>query len=240
MQCCCGFQALEPMTRHAPPKIPWLPDAHYAAVKRAFDVIAAAIILVVMAPLLGGAALAIRIVMGAPVLFRQDRIGHKERTFTLLKFRTMRAAFGLDGKPLPDVQRLGRLGAFLRRMSIDELPQLINVVRGEMSLVGPRPLFVRYLRYYTDRERLRHSVRPGITGLAQVSGRNHLLWDERLELDVRYVESVSLMTDLKILTRTAQLLLSRGDVIVVPGLVQGPLDQYRTPRHLGDAGRVGE
>jgi len=164
---------------------------------------------------------------GRPVLFRQQRIGRDERPFVLLKFRTMRSAEAADGQPLPDVERLTRLGAFLRRTSLDELPQLINVLRGDMSLIGPRPLFVRYLPYYTLRERQRHQVRPGITGLAQVSGRNHLLWDERLELDVKYVENRSLRLDLSILWRTFGRLFSRGDVIVVPGLVQGPLDQVR-------------
>lgn len=173
-------------------------------------------------------AAGVALTTGRPVLFRQLRVGRGERTFTLLKFRTMTVAEGPDGQPLPDVERVTPFGAFLRRTSLDELPQLINVLRGDMSLVGPRPLFVRYLPYYTERERQRHSIRPGITGLAQISGRNQLLWDERLELDVKYVENRSFCLDLLILIRTAARLWSRGDVIVIPGLVQRPLDQVRS------------
>lgn len=195
--------------------------------KRGTDVVGATIVLVLGAIPLALAAAAVRLRMGSPVLFRQSRIGREERVFTLWKLRTMRDASGPDGRPLPDVERLGRLGAFLRRTSIDELPQLINVLRGDMSLVGPRPLFTRYLPYYTERERRRHEVRPGITGLAQVSGRNHLLWDDRLELDVQYVEKCSLRLDIQILIRTVAKLLKGSDVMVIPGLHQPPLDVVR-------------
>ena len=151
-----------------------------------------------------------------------------ERPFTLVKFRTMRDAWDINGNLLPDQERVTPFGTFLRKTSLDELPPLWNVVRGEMSLIGPRPLFVRYLPYYTERERIRHNVRPGITGLAQVMGRNTLLWDDRLELDVQYVERQSLALDFWILVRTIIKVFKRENVFVVPGLQQPPLDIARS------------
>lgn len=195
--------------------------------KRVLDIFLASLALVMFLPVMGFTALLIVLTMGTPVLFRQERLGYRERLFTLVKFRTMREAVAKDGQPLPDSERLTAVGAFLRRTSLDELPQLWNVIRGDMSLVGPRPLFPRYLPYYTERERLRHTVRPGITGLAQVRGRNNLSWDERLELDVQYVEQKSLLLDLKILVETVKKTLARQDVVVVPGEVLGPLDVHR-------------
>jgi len=141
----------------------------------------------------------------------------------------MRDTMGADGQLLPDIERLSRAGTFLRKTSLDELPQLWNVLRGDMSLVGPRPLFMSYLPCYTERERKRHLVRPGITGLAQVRGRNVLPWDERLELDVQYVERMNFLLDLRILVKTAVKVLLRRDIIEAPGTVQGPLTAYRTP-----------
>lgn len=165
-------------------------------VKRCIDVGVAAGVTIVMAFPMVLVAFAIRLTMGSPVLFRQIRPGLDAQPFTLIKFRTMR-----DG-PGDDAERITRLGRFLRSTSLDELPELWNVLRGEMSLVGPRPLLMEYLDKYTERQALRHSVRPGITGLAQVSGRNLVDWEDRLELDVQYVEQWSLWLDLKILART--------------------------------------
>ncbi len=173
------------------------------AIKRAMDVILSATGLVVLAPVMLAVAIAVGLAMGRPVLFRQVRPGRGGRPFVLYKFRTMRDAHGPGGEPLPDADRLTSLGAFLRRSSLDELPQLWNVLKGDMSLVGPRPLLLEYLPHYDDRQRTRHDVRPGITGLAQVHGRNELPWDLRLELDARYVERVSIRHDLAILVRTA-------------------------------------
>lgn len=195
--------------------------------KRFFDVLVASLALVLFLPLMAVVALLVLITMGRPILFKQERLGYRERTFTLVKFRTMRNARGKNGQPLPDSERLTPLGGFLRRTSLDELPQLWNVLRGDMSLVGPRPLYTHYLPYYSERERLRHTVRPGITGLAQVKGRNSLSWDERLELDVQYVERQSFWLDLNILVQTVLKVLRRDGVIVVPGAVQGPLDVCR-------------
>lgn len=165
-------------------------------VKRCIDVGVAAGVTIVMAFPMVLVAFAIRLTMGSPVLFCQIRPGLDGEPFTLIKFRTMR-----DG-PGDDAERITRLGRFLRSTSLDELPELWNVLRGEMSLVGPRPLLMEYLDKYTERQALRHSVRPGITGLAQVSGRNLVDWEDRLELDVQYVEQWSLWLDLKILART--------------------------------------
>jgi lipopolysaccharide/colanic/teichoic acid biosynthesis glycosyltransferase len=208
------------------------PRRLYPAAKRAADAAAAGLALVALAPVLGAVALAVRASMGAPVLFRQRRLGWRERPFEIVKFRTMRDAHDADGSPLPDADRLTRTGAFLRRTSLDELPQLWNVLRGEMSLVGPRPLYVHYLPFYTDRERRRHSVRPGITGLAQVTGRNTLPWDERLALDVEYVERTSPALDLGILFRTVRKVFGGQDVVTVPGSALRPLPHYRPERAL--------
>lgn len=195
--------------------------------KRIFDLVVTILALIVLSPLLAIVACLVRIQLGTPVLFRQARPGWREKPFILFKFRTMTEMKDDDGKPLPDAQRLTRLGAFLRKTSIDELPELINVLRGNMSLVGPRPLFMGYLPYYTNRERLRHAVRPGITGLSQISGRNYLQWDERLEMDVKYVENISFPQDVKIIFRTFFQVLKAKDVAVLPGTVSTYLWEYR-------------
>ncbi len=174
--------------------------------KRLVDVLGAAVLLVATAPLLLLAVLAVRCTMGAPVLFRQARVGRDARVFTLLKLRTMRTGGG------DDAARLTTLGRVLRATSVDELPQLWNVLRGDMSLVGPRPLLPEYLGRYSAEQARRHEVRPGITGLAQVSGRNALPWAERLALDVRYVDERSLALDAAILVRTLGCLLARRGI----------------------------
>jgi len=157
-------------------------------------------------------ALLIRWKMGPPALFRQQRPGRNGEPFILLKFRTMRDANGADGQPLPDAERLTPLGEFVRRSSLDELPQLLNVLRGDMSLVGPRPLLMEYLPLYSARQARRHEVRPGITGWAQVNGRNALGWPQRVELDVWYVENRSFLLDLKILMLTVGRVVSRSGI----------------------------
>jgi sugar transferase EpsL len=180
--------------------------------KRALDLSLALIGIIALLPVLVATTLAVRIFLGSPVLFRQRRPGLGGKPFTLLKFRTMRDAVGPDGAPLPDADRLTRLGAFLRSTSLDELPGLWNVVRGEMSLVGPRPLLMEYLELYTPEQARRHEVRPGLTGWAQVNGRNALSWDERLAKDVWYVDNRSLGLDLRILLRTVGTVLSRAGI----------------------------
>jgi lipopolysaccharide/colanic/teichoic acid biosynthesis glycosyltransferase len=171
-------------------------------VKRLIDVIAASVGLLLLSPLLGLIAAAVVLCLGGPVLFRQQRSGYLTRPFTLLKFRTMREAVGPDGRLLPDAERLSRLGRFLRRTSLDELPQLWNVLCGDMSLVGPRPLLMEYLPYYSPEQQRRHQVRPGVTGWAQVHGRNLLEWEEQFRYDVWYVDHSSVWLDLRILALT--------------------------------------
>ncbi|MBV8950075.1 MAG: sugar transferase [Actinobacteria bacterium] len=180
--------------------------------KRVFDRVAGAVLLAVAAPLLGLVALVVRVCLGRPVLFRQARPGLGGRPFTLLKFRTMTEAHDGDGVLLPDAERLTRLGRLLRASSLDELPELINVVRGEMSLVGPRPLLMEYLDRYTTQQMRRHDVLPGITGWTQVSGRNALTWDEKFALDLWYVDNWSFGLDLRILAKTLSSLLSRRGI----------------------------
>lgn len=180
--------------------------------KRLIDVVASALGLIVLAPLLAVIALAVRCSLGSPVLFRQIRPGLGGRPFTLYKFRTMRDATDPAGNPLPDAERLTRFGRFLRSTSLDELPELWNVLKGDMSLVGPRPLLMEYLPLYTPEQARRHEVKPGITGWAQVNGRNALSWDAKFALDVWYVDNWSLALDLKILALTVKKVLLREGI----------------------------
>jgi sugar transferase EpsL len=181
-------------------------------VKRLFDVAVAGAALVTTAPLLAGVAALVRLRMGSPVLFRQVRPGLHGRPFTISKFRTMRDARDERGRPLPDEARITRLGQFLRETSLDELPELINVLGGSMSLVGPRPLLVEYLDRYTPAQARRHLVKPGITGWAQIHGRNALTWEEKFALDCWYVDHQSLGLDLYILLRTVVAVLRREGI----------------------------
>lgn len=180
------------------------------AVKRGLDLAAASLGLMLTAPLQLVVAGLVRRDVGSPVLFRQERPGRDGRLFTLYKFRTMRAP--LPGAPQGDEDRLTRFGALLRSSSLDELPSLWNVLRGDLSLVGPRPLLVSYLERYDDVQRRRHEVRPGLTGLAQVAGRNQVDWTERLALDVRYVDERSLGLDARILLRSVAMVLRRQGI----------------------------
>jgi lipopolysaccharide/colanic/teichoic acid biosynthesis glycosyltransferase len=170
--------------------------------KRAFDIVVGATALIVLLPVAGLVALLVRVGLGAPVIFRHRRPGLAGLPFDMYKFRTMREARDANGRLLPDKERLTPLGRFLRATSLDELPELVNVLKGDMSLVGPRPLLLHYLPYFTAREALRHAVKPGISGWAQVHGRNLLPWDDRLALDVWYVEHWSLALDVRILAAT--------------------------------------
>jgi lipopolysaccharide/colanic/teichoic acid biosynthesis glycosyltransferase len=171
-------------------------------VKRLADVLVAATAIVALSPVLIVLSVAVRIRMGSPVLFRQQRPGKDAQPFTMVKFRTMLDAIDADGTPLPDEHRLTRLGKLLRRTSLDELPELLNVLAGHMSIVGPRPLLMRYLPRYTPDQARRHEARPGITGWAQVNGRNALTWEEKFRHDVWYVDHWSLWLDVRILLKT--------------------------------------
>ncbi len=176
------------------------------------DLSASAVGLIVLAPLFAGVALAVRTNLGSPVLFRQIRPGKGGVPFKMVKFRTMTDARDASGALLPDAERLPPFGQWLRATSLDELPELWNVLRGEMSLVGPRPLLMRYLDRYTPEQAHRHDVRPGITGLAQVTGRNAISWDDKFALDVRYVETASLALDVRILWQTVSRVLRRDGI----------------------------
>jgi len=180
--------------------------------KRAVDGLVAAVALVTLAPLGALLALVIRIALGSPVFFRQRRPGLHGVPFDIVKFRTMTDRRDAAGRPLPDAERLTPLGRFLRSTSLDELPELWNVLKGEMSLVGPRPLLTAYLERYTPAQARRHLVRPGITGLAQVSGRNAVSWERKFALDLEYVERCSLILDAKILFLTIWQVVTRQDV----------------------------
>ena len=193
------------------------------AVRRLVDLLVSVVGLVLLSPLLLALALTIRVRMGAPVLFRQQRLGRSARPFTLLKFRSMHAPAPGREAPEYDQQRLGRLGRLLRATSLDELPSLINLLRGEITLVGPRPLPVHYLPRFTDEQRRRLEVKPGITGLAQVAGRNGVDWPHRLALDVQYVRTRSLRLDLSLLLRTVPLVLRRTGVDHAEGVTMKEL-----------------
>ncbi|MGH8824408.1 MAG: sugar transferase [Jiangellaceae bacterium] len=183
-----------------------------AGLHRALDLVVAGVALVVFSPLVAVAAVAVYSRMGSPVLFRHERAGRHCVPFVLMKFRTMRPPGSSDGGPDGDHRRLTRVGRFLRATSIDELPSLVNVLKGEMSLVGPRPLPLRYLDRYSHREARRHEVRPGITGWAQVNGRNNLGWERRLQLDVWYVDHRSLALDARIIAKTLRTVVSHQGI----------------------------
>jgi len=191
------------------------------------DILGALLGLTLLSPLFALIWVLIRFRMGSPVLFRQIRPGKNEVPFEMLKFRTMRDVNGQDGNPLPDAQRLTRLGKILRSTSLDELPELWNVLKGQMSLVGPRPLLMEYLPLYSEQQNRRHSVRPGITGWAQINGRNAISWEEKFQLDVWYVDNISIFLDLKIL------ILTMRKVILRDGIT--PHNSDKIPRFAGSS-----
>lgn len=180
--------------------------------KRAVDVVAGTGALVVLSPVIAAVGVLVRVKLGSPVLFRQRRPGLGGEVFELYKFRTMTDERDESGELLPDSKRLTAFGKMLRETSLDELPELVNIVRGDMSLVGPRPLLVEYLPLYDERQARRHEVRPGLTGLAQVRGRNLLSWEDKFEADVEYVENVSLALDASIVLRTVLQVLRRDGI----------------------------
>ncbi len=196
-------------------------------VKRGLDILISGIALLILSPVILVLAVLVRRKLGSPVIFHQERPGYHEKIFTLCKFRTMTDARDETGELLPDSVRLTKFGSLLRKTSLDELPELWNIFKGDMSLIGPRPLLVSYLPWYTEREKLRHTVRPGLTGLAQVSGRNYIEWDKRLEKDVEYVEHLSFAMDMKIFFETIQVLFAEEDVAVDTDVVEGNLAEIR-------------
>ena len=171
-------------------------------IKRILDFILSLIALIVLSPVLLVVAILVRIKLGSPIIFKQQRPGKDERIFTLYKFRTKTDKKDENGNLLPDSERLTKFGKVLRSTSLDELPELVNILKGDMSIVGPRPLLVKYLPYYTEEERHRHDVRPGLTGLAQVSGRNTISWKEKFDKDIEYVNNISFFNDCSVIIKT--------------------------------------
>lgn len=196
--------------------------------KRSIDFFAAFFGMLLLSPIFITVTIALFIANKGKPFFFQERPGLNEKIFKIIKFKSMNDKMDAGGKLLPDAARLTAVGAFVRKTSLDEIPQLINVLKGDMSLIGPRPLLVRYLQYYTDREKLRHTVRPGITGFAQVNGRNTVNWDERLEMDVQYVENLTFAFDLKIFWMTVKNVINRKDIVIIPGEMYTTLDKHRS------------
>ncbi len=181
--------------------------------KRLFDFIAALLGIIMLSPIYLVLIVMVRVKLGSPVFFKQERPGKNEKIFKLCKFRTMTDAKDEKGQLLPDAVRLTKFGKLLRTTSLDELPELINILKGDMSFIGPRPLLVSYLPYYSEKEKLRHTVRPGLTGLAQVSGRNFIDWDARIAKDVEYVEHLTMGMDIKVIWKTVQTVLGHSDEV---------------------------
>lgn len=196
-------------------------------VKRFLDFMLSLIGIIVLSPILLILWILVRVKLGSPVLFHQERPGRHEKIFKLYKFRSMTDERDAQGNLLPDEVRLTKFGKVLRSTSLDELPELFNILKGDMSLIGPRPLLVRYLPYYTDEERHRHDVRPGLTGLAQVNGRNALGWEDRFRYDLYYVEHLSFLMDLKIIGMTAGKVLKRSGTLSGADQTVADFDVYR-------------
>ncbi len=204
-------------------------------IKRLLDILISLAALILLSPVLLVVAVLVRIKLGAPIIFHQDRPGYHEKIFRLRKFRTMTDARAADGALLPDAVRLTKFGKILRATSLDELPELWNILKGDMSLIGPRPLLVSYLPYYTEEERLRHTVRPGLTGLAQVRGRNLLDWDTRFATDVEYVRNLTFMLDVKIFFLTIKKVFVHEDIVVDTNQAEGNFAEIRKAKQKAEA-----
>ncbi|MEK4530980.1 sugar transferase [Solibacillus sp. FSL K6-1554] len=196
-------------------------------IKRPMDFTLALVALILLSPVFLIVSLLVRINLGTPVIFKQKRPGKDEQIFTIYKFRTMTDERNKNGKLLPNSIRLTKFGRFLRSTSLDELPELINILKGDMSFIGPRPLAIEYLPFYTEQERMRHSVRPGLSGLAQINGRNTVYWEERFLYDLEYVENITFLRDIKIILKTMIKVIKRVDI--GESGVDTPIDfdQYR-------------
>lgn len=207
-------------------------------VKRCLDFLLSLCAIILLSPLLLVLTILVRVKLGSPVIFHQQRPGKDEKIFTLCKFRTMTDERDEKGELLPDAVRLTKFGKFLRGTSLDELPELFNILKGDMSIIGPRPLLVSYLPYYSKREKLRHSVRPGLTGLAQVSGRNFIDWDRRMDKDIEYVEHLSFAMDMKVIWLTVKTVLGHTDEVAEDtNAVEGNFAQIRRQR-LEETGKL--
>lgn len=196
-------------------------------IKRILDFVLSLVALIVLSPVLLIVAILVRVKLGSPVIFKQQRPGKNEKIFTLYKFRTMTDKKDENGNLLSDSERLTKFGKLLRSTSLDELPELVNILKGDMAIVGPRPLAVRYLPYYNEKEKHRHDVLPGLTGLAQVNGRNKLQWEQRFKYDVEYVNNISFVGDLKIIFFTIKKVIGKEDIIVRGSGETIDFDEYR-------------
>lgn len=199
----------------------------YAMIKRIFDFIFSIFCLILILPVMGLLVFIIWIKLGRPVFFIQERPGRNGKIFKMIKFRTMSNTCDANGNLLADSLRTSGIGRFMRKTSLDELPEIFNVIKGDMSIIGPRPLLVKYLPYYTKRENKRHNIRPGITGLSQINGRNLLSWDERLEMDVIYVENQCIWLDIRILVLTFLKVIKQKDALPVSSEIIPDFDVYR-------------
>lgn len=200
-------------------------------IKRIVDIIISLLVIIFFCWLYLILAILVRVKLGSPILFKQARPGKDEKIFNLYKFRTMTDKRDAEGKLLPDKDRLTKFGNFLRKSSLDELPEFFNILKGDMSFIGPRPLLVEYLPYYTEREKLRHTVRPGLTGLAQVSGRNTVDWDTRFEIDAQYVENLNFLMDIKVIGLTFKTVFGHTDQVAEDtNKVEGNFAQIRKER----------
>lgn len=196
-------------------------------IKRVLDIVLSGLALILLSPIILITAFLVKVKLGSPVIFKQERPGKDEKLFKLLKFRTMTDKKDKNGNLLSDEERLTKFGRKLRTTSLDELPELVNIFKGDMSIVGPRPLLKRYLPFYKEEERIRHSVRPGLTGLAQINGRNNVDWDERLSYDVKYVKHITFGEDVRIIFRTIGKVLKRSDIASGEQLIMQDLDKER-------------
>ena len=196
-------------------------------IKPILDRFAALILLLCLSPIMLLFIIILLFINKGKPFFFQKRPGKNEKIFSIIKFKTMTDKKGNDGLLLSDTERLTAIGTFLRKTSLDEIPQLINVIKGDMSFIGPRPLLIRYLPYYSKKEKLRHTVRPGLTGLAQISGRNYLNWNDRLQKDVEYVQNVSFKLDVLIFFKTVKKVLFREDIVADPNLIMDDLEKTR-------------
>lgn len=196
--------------------------------KRFFDFCCALAAILVFCWLYIIVAVSVRIFLGKPVIFKQERPGLNGKIFTLYKFRTMTDKKDENGELLPDDERLTKFGRFLRKTSLDELPEAFNILKGDMSVIGPRPLLVEYLPYYTEEEMRRHDVRPGLSGLAQINGRNAITWEEKFKYDIEYVNNISFVTDIKIIFKTVLKVVRPNDILVGSQQVEGNLKKERS------------
>lgn len=206
-------------------------------IKRLLDIIISLVGLIILSPIILIVAILVRIKLGSPVIFKQERPGKDEKIFKLYKFRSMNNKKDENGNLLPDKDRLTKFGKLMRATSLDELPELINILKGDMGLIGPRPLLVRYLPYYNDKEKHRHDVRPGLTGLAQINGRNALNWEDRFKYDIEYVNNITFINDVKILFKTFYKVIKKDSVITAGTGKVIAFDEYRKQQNKTDTNK---